>query len=99
MPACAESPPHSPWQNGRIERLFGTLKPLLKKLALANASAFDNALCEFRLFYNHVRTHQNLDGQTPAEVWETRGKALPPVRKTRLVSALGGLLVGYYLRR
>lgn len=93
--------PHSPWQNGRIERLFGTLKPLLKQLALANAKTLDAALFEFRLFYNHVRTHQNLGGRTPTEAWtmrDTQGP-LPPIRGAKLVSALGGLLVGYYLRR
>jgi putative transposase len=94
--------PHSPWQNGRIERLFGTLKPLLRRLALANANALDTALFEFRLFYNHVRTHQNLGGRTPAEVWAARSDRTPrlPLREApKLVSALGGLLVGYYLRR
>ncbi len=30
---------HAPWQNGRIERLFGTLKPLLKQLVMPNGSA------------------------------------------------------------
>jgi putative transposase len=94
--------PHSPWQNGRIERLFGTLKPLLRRLALPGAGALDTALFEFRLFYNHVRTHQNLGGRTPAEVWaaDSDRAPLPPARAApKLVSALGGLLVGYYLRR
>lgn len=93
--------PHSPWRNGRIERLFGTLKPLLRKLALPNGAALDRALFEFRLFYNHIRAHQNLGGRTPAEAWATRGdrEPLPSVRGAKLVSALGGLLVGYYLRR
>jgi hypothetical protein len=27
------------------------------------------ALDEFMLFYNDVRTHQNLEGQTPAQAW------------------------------
>ena len=93
---------HSPWQNGRIERLFGTLKPLLRKLVLANAIALDKALFEFQLFYNHVRSHQNLGGRTPAEVWRARSARVPlgPVREQpTLVSALGGLLVGYFVRR
>jgi hypothetical protein len=58
---------HAPWQNGRIERLFGTLKPLLRQLVIPNGGALQNALDEFRVFYNHVRPHQNLNGLTPAE--------------------------------
>ncbi len=73
--------PHSPWQNGRIERLFGTLKPLLRRLALANANTLDSALFEFRLFYNHVRPHQNLGGRTPAEVLVARSDRLPLCRR------------------
>jgi putative transposase len=46
--------PHSLWQNVRIERLFGTLKPPLRQLVLTNGSAFAAALFEFQLFDNHV---------------------------------------------
>ena len=94
--------PYAPWQNGRIERLFGTLTPLLRNLVLADAAALDRALFEFRLFYNHVRGHQNLGGRTPAAVWRAGSTSLPltPVREEpKLISALSGLLVGYYLRR
>ena len=58
---------HAPWQNGRIERLFGTLKPLLKQLAMPNGAAPQVALDEFKVFYNQVRPHQNLHGLTPSE--------------------------------
>lgn len=94
--------PHSPWQNGRIERLFGTLKPLLRQLVLPNSQALDQALTEFALFYNRVRPHQNLGGRTPFEVWQARSDRvpLPPAKGVpKLVEALGGLLVGYYRRR
>ena len=92
----------APWQNGRIERLFGTLKPLLKQLVLPNSTALEIALCEFKLFYNHVRPHQNLNGLTPAEVWQ--GMTIVDFKikqkhQPELVQALDGLLVGYYLRR
>lgn len=92
----------APWQNGRIERLFGTLKPLLKQLVIPNGGALQVALKEFTLFYNHVRPHQHLQGLTPAEVW--RAMAVVDLKRKRkfkpvLVQALGGLLVGYYLRR
>ncbi len=92
----------APWQNGRIERLFGTLKPLLKQLVIPNSTALQVALIEFNLFYNHVRPHQNLNGLTPSEVWQ--GMTIVDLKREKkhqpeFVQALDGLLVGYYLRR
>jgi transposase InsO family protein len=58
---------HCPWQNGRIERLFGTLKQKLDQWEVAGFEALNLSLAEFRFFYNFVRPHQNLDGRTPAE--------------------------------
>jgi transposase InsO family protein len=92
-------PPRSPWRNGRIERLFGTLKPLLRQIVLPAAAALQTALDEFAGFYNHVRVHQALAGLTPAQAWQ--GMSLADVRRARQgrwVLALGGLLVGYELR-
>ncbi len=101
----------APWQNGRIERLFGTLKPLLKQLVIPDVGALQLALKEFTLFYNHVRPHQNLGDLTPAEVWQ--GMTVADLHNAchrpcytcqhkvspQLVQAMDGLLVGYYLRR
>ncbi len=56
---------HCPWQNGRVERFFGTLKLSLDQLAVDSLEALNHALVEFRFYYNHVRPHQNLDGATP----------------------------------
>lgn len=56
-----------PWMNGRIERLFGTLKAKAQGL-LFDADALPEQLRWFRFWYNHVRTHQYLDGRTPYEV-------------------------------
>ncbi len=93
---------HSPWQNGRIERLFGTLKPLLKQLVIPGQVALQMALDEFKLFYNHCRTHQNLDGLTPAQAWNKTTwadlKQNPP-NEIILVHALDGACVGYHIRR
>ena len=91
----------APWQNGRVERLFGTLKSLLKQLEIPNSNALQAALIEFSLFYNHVRPHQNLNGLTPAEAWQgcTQQDIRQNVRSPLLVQALDGLLVGYHLRR
>jgi putative transposase len=60
---------HCPWQNGRVERFFGTLKERLDRLAVVSFDALNTALTEYGFFYNHVRPHQNLDGRTPAEAW------------------------------
>lgn len=91
----------APWQNGRIERLFGTLKPILAQIIIPGSMALQLALTEFTLFYNHIRPHQNLNGLTPAEVWQ--GMTIISVWKSNptpiLVEALDGLMVGFYMRR
>lgn len=92
----------APWCNGRIERLFGTLKPLLRQLVIPTRAALQVALEEFTLFYNHARPHQNLDGLTPAQVWKGWSKTdlqQTPPKRAVLVQALDGLLVGYCTRR
>ena len=89
----------APWQNGRIERLFGTLKPLLRQLVIPSRAALQTALDEFRLFHNHVQPHQNLQGHTPAEAWNTT--SIKPTRIDQpspvFVLALNGLLAGFYV--
>ncbi len=92
----------APWQNGRIERLFGTLKPLLRQLVIPSRAALQSALEEFTLFYNHARPHQNLDWLTPVEKWNGWSKVdihQTPPKRAVLVTALDGLLVGYCMRR
>jgi transposase InsO family protein len=61
------SRPGCPWQNGRIERLFGTLKSKLDQWSVANADELVQALARFEFWYNAVRPHQNLGGWTPLE--------------------------------
>jgi len=58
-----------PWQNGRIERLFLTLKQKLNQIVPRDGEALDALLREFAFWYNEVRPHQHLHGYTPAEVW------------------------------
>jgi transposase InsO family protein len=96
IPICA------PWCNGRIESYFGRIKPLLKQLDIYSTWGLQNALNEIRQFFNHIRTHQNLGGLTPAESWQglvpTDIFQAPP-KSAKLVQALDGLLVGYHIRR
>jgi transposase InsO family protein len=58
----------SPWQNGRVERFFGTFKVHLRGVAIRDLTHLAQALGQFRFWYNEVRPHQHLDGRTPAQV-------------------------------
>ncbi len=61
--------PHCPWQNGRVERFFGTLKAHLDWWQMDSREQLEETLGQFRLWYNHLRPHQHLQGRTPAEAW------------------------------
>ena len=91
--------PGCPWQNGRVERFFGTLKAKLDRLAVDSFEALNGALSEFRFFYNHVRPHQNLAGLTPAEAWAGANPFAFASKDEYWFEAWDGLLSGYYLRR
>ncbi|MCB1033918.1 MAG: transposase [Acidobacteria bacterium] len=91
--------PFSSWQNGRIERSFGTVKPLLRALS-GNPSDQPITQTELNLartWYNHLRPHQNLGGLTPAEAWS--GKVLDRRRKPVWVTEWDGLLSGATIGR
>ena len=102
--------PGCPWQNGRIERLFGTLKQKLDQLTYAPLPQAGEGLGErvreqlnrdldtFRYWYNHIRPHQNLDGKTPAEAWSGINPYTKPPKQEQWFEAWDGLLVGYRLR-
>lgn len=61
--------PGCPWQNGRVERFIGTVKGALAMDSIPNEHALTNALRDVRIWYNHDRPHDHLQGRTPAEVW------------------------------
>jgi putative transposase len=65
-----------PWQNGRVERLFGTLKSNLALLPTADNKDLPYLVQNFEWWYNHVRVHQNLNYKTPQSVYEKRIDAL-----------------------
>jgi transposase InsO family protein len=44
--------PLCPWQNGRIERFFGSLKHALRSMTILGADDLRVQLLEFRPFYN-----------------------------------------------
>ena len=90
--------PGRPWQNGRVERFFGTLKDKLNQWEVSCLGELNGALHEFRFWYNHVRTHQYLDGRTPAEVWDGVDIYIKRAKKEYWFEAWDGLLTGFYLR-
>jgi len=87
--------PYSPWQNGICERLIGTVRrELFDHIIPLSQRHLEGLLAEYVDYYNHTRTHQTLDGDTPV-------KSSPPPKtaaKDTMLSAnpiLGGLYHGY----
>ena len=83
-----------PWQNGRIERFFGSFKEKAKQVVFTNAETFQTELDTFNIWYNHCRTHENIGGLTPKEMW--LNKRDRNVIKAIWVNDWNGVLTGYY---
>lgn len=92
------SDPGCPWQNGRIERFFGTLKQQLDQWQVPNLAQLNRDLDTFRFWVNHVRPHQNLNGKTPAEAWSGVNPYTQAPKAEYAFHAWEGLLTGYELR-
>ena len=84
---------HCPWQNGRIERFFGTFKSQLDRIRIVDANDLRVKLVEFRAWYNHARPHQHLDGHTPAEAWGGKKKS---TQTPIFVSVWEGRISGWF---
>lgn len=91
--------PGKPWQNGRIERFFLSLKLVLNRIVPTDKNALDDLLDQFRLCYNEVRPHQHLNGLTPAEVWRGVDPYAQAPKEVLEFEGWDGLLRGFYLRR
>ena len=60
--------PHVPWSHPFVERLVGTIRQeYLDHLLFWNAEALERKLELFKNYYNAVRMHQGLSGDTPGE--------------------------------
>jgi putative transposase len=86
-----------PWENGRIERLFLTLKESLDHWTAYSMNQLNDDLDIFRFWYNFIRPHQHLDGKTPAEVWNGKNIFKTGYKQSHYFSEWEGLLTGYYL--
>jgi hypothetical protein len=85
--------PFMPWQNGGVERFFGTFKAAIQQVVIPHIEALQPALDEFRFFYNHIRPHTAIEGRTPAEAWsKIKKSSTDPV----WFEAWDGVLVGDY---
>jgi len=88
----------APWQNGRIERFFGTFKERIKNLVIHNSNTLPELLYDFQFWYNSVRPHSYLDGKTPDEVWNDVDVFRQGYKRAIWYEKWDGLLTGYYLK-
>lgn len=87
---------HCPWQNGRIERFFGTLKQKMNQCSVESPEQLNQDLDIFRFWYNKVRTHNNLNGKTPDEVWYKTDINNRSTDDIHYLNEWEGLLTGFY---
>ena len=78
--------PRSPWQNGHVERLIGSIRrECLDHIVVMGEASLRRTLKAYACYYNEVRTHRSLHKDAP----ETR-----PIQPTGSINSrplLGGL--------
>src|SRR5450631_1176816 len=78
--------PASPWQNGFVERLIGSIRrECLDHIIVFSEAHLRRILKSYADYYNSVRTHRSLDKDAPISL---------PVQRTGIISSqaiLGGL--------
>jgi transposase InsO family protein len=58
--------PRSPWQNGHVERLIGSIRrESLDHLIVFDEAQLRRVLRNYATYYNQVRTHLSLDKNAP----------------------------------
>jgi transposase InsO family protein len=78
--------PHSPWQNGHVERLIGSIRrECLDHMVVINAAHLRRVLQAYARYYNESRTHLALDKDSPS------GRAVEHDGAISSHSVLGGL--------
>lgn len=69
--------PYKPTTQGKIERLWQTLKKYLTKHPAANLTQLQHNLDEFRTYYNTFRPHRAINRKTPSFAYQLIPKAAP----------------------
>jgi transposase InsO family protein len=78
--------PRSPWQNGHVERLIGSIKrECLDHIIVLGEADLRRVLKSYVTYYNQVRTHLSLDKDTPDF------QRVQPVGSVVVLPVLGGL--------
>jgi transposase InsO family protein len=78
--------PRSPWQNGHVERLIGSIRrESLDHLVVFDEAQLRHVLRNYASYYNQVRTHLSLDKNAPDF---RRPQKLGPIAA---IAILGGL--------
>jgi transposase InsO family protein len=78
----------SPWMNGHVERLIGTIRrECTDHLLVFNEGHLRRVLAEYVEYYNASRPHCSLDGNSPKPRWCPRVRDGPVVSRP----VLGGL--------
>ena len=78
--------PRSPWQNGHVERLIGSIRrECLDHVVVFGEAHLRRVLRNYATYYNQVRTHLSLDKNAPDF---RRPQKLGPIA---IISILGGL--------
>src|SRR5437762_3286072 len=84
--------PRSPWQNGHVERLIGSIRrECLDHVVVLGERHLRHLLANYATYYNGVRTHLALDKDTPLH------RPAQTVGRITSVTWLGGLH-RYYVR-
>ena len=78
--------PRSPWQNGHVERLIGSIRrEILDQVVVLGERHLRDQLANYSAYYNEVRTHIALGKDTPLH------RPVQTVGRIASVSRLGGL--------
>lgn len=82
--------PRSPWQNGYVERVIGSIRrDLLNQVVVLGEGHLRRLLREYADYYNLYRTHLGLDKETPL------GRPIQTSGKIIAIPKLGGLHHAY----
>jgi hypothetical protein len=75
------------------------MKQAFEDLTFPTIQSLESGLKEFRFFYNHIRLHQNLNYNTPANAWEDKPIATSKTHQEIVYyHGLCDNVAGYYYR-